>query len=194
MKLFFFITLISSCTTYQAQYSNPEEVEILDDKWNETDARKTAEILINAVIQKPWIYEFKGRYNKKPVVVVDHIENRTSEHIDSKAFEGYITDELINSGKIRFINGEKREKILKEIQYQNNSGMVSKQTAGRIGHQIGANFMMSGSISSQVHQRDGDKTVTYQTHLILTNLETTEIIWSQKHLIKKRFQRSGLGW
>ena len=188
------LAIATSCTTFSGQYSDPNEVEILDDRWNETDARKTAEVLIHAVTTKPWIHEFKGKYGQKPIVIVDHIENRTEEHIDTKALEGHITDELINSGRIRFVDGERRDKILKEIQYQNNSGMVAKSSATKMGRQIGADFMMSGKLSSQVHQQGGEKTVSYQTHLTLTNLETAELVWSQKHVIKKRFDRSGFGW
>jgi PBP1b-binding outer membrane lipoprotein LpoB len=38
------------------------------------------------------------------------------------------------------------------------------------------------------------KTVTYQTNLTLTNIETGEYEWSTKYEIKKRFRRSGAGW
>jgi hypothetical protein len=46
-----------------------------------------------------------------------------------------------------------------------------------------------------VHSQDkgGLKTVTYQTALNFTDLETTEVVWSGKELIKKRFKRSGAG-
>ena len=54
--------------------------------------------------------------------------------------------------------------------------------------------MLSGGISSSVHSQKGTKTVTYQTALTLTNLETSEIVWSGKKLIKKRFERSSFGW
>ena len=55
----------------------------------------------------------------------------SGEHIDTKALSEYITDELINSGKVRFVDAANREKILNEIQYQNESGMVSEKTAKR---------------------------------------------------------------
>ena len=87
---------------------------------------------------------------------------------------------------MRFLNNQQRDKILAEIKYQ-NSGMVESKSRKKAGRQIGADFMLSGAISSSVHTRDGLKTVTYQTALTLTNLETSEIAWSGKKLIKKRF-------
>lgn len=188
------VLALSSCTSFQGEYADPNAVEIVDDKWNETDARKTSEILIKSMLEKPWLAEFmKEHKNEKPFLLVDDVENRTDEHIDTKAMMEAIRDEVINSGKIRFIEGQQRDKILKEIKYQSESGMVAQEKAKKKGKQIGSDFLLHGAISSQVHTQKGLKTITYQPILQLTNLETAEIVWSQKYDIKKRFNRSSAG-
>ena len=53
--------------------------------------------------------------------------------------------------------------------------------------------MMTGAISSSVHSQDSLKTVTYQVNLQLIDLETAEIVWSDRKMIKKRFNRSRFG-
>lgn len=188
----------TACTTgsgFKGEYSDPSEKEIVDDHWNESDARKTSEVLITAMVKKSWLKRFKKSHRgKRPIVIVDGIENRTDEHIDVTALMEAMRDELINSGTIRFVNAKKREKILDEINYQQKSGMVARNQQKSKGKQIGADFFLSGAISSQVHKQGGLKTVTYQTNLILTNLETSEIVWSQKYHIKKRFNRSSSKW
>ncbi|SMF82592.1 penicillin-binding protein activator LpoB [Pseudobacteriovorax antillogorgiicola] len=184
---------VSCAPSFEGAYSDPAKAEIVDDKWNETDARKTAQTIIASVVSKPWIVEHKTKTRQKPVVIVDMVENRTDEHIDTKALTEFIRDELINSGKVRFLNNQRRDAILKEIKYQ-NSGMVAKDSQKKAGRQIGADFLLGGAISSQVASQGGLKTVTYQTALTLTNLETSEIVWSGKELIKKRFKRAGAGW
>ena len=192
----FFVSLfacgaLSCAPSFEGSYSDPVKAEIVDDRWNETDARKTAEHLVKSSVSKPWLTEFRIRAKgKKPVVIVDEVENRTDEHIDTKALTEFIRDELINSGKIRFLNESRRKKILEEIKYQ-NSGAVAENSRKKAGRQIGADFMLGGAISSSVHTQGGLKTVTYQTNLTLTNLETSEIEWSEKKRIKKRFKRSG---
>ena len=185
----------TSCTTsMQGSYSDPMKAEIVDDRWNETDARTTAEKLINSMISKPWLGNFKAANSgTKPVVVISDMENRTDEHIDTEALGEAIRNAVINSNKVRFVDAKGRSNILKEIQYQTESGMVSASSAKQRGKQIGADFMVTGAISSQVHQQGGLKTVTYQTVLQLTSFETAEIVWSEKHNIKKRFNRSSLG-
>ena len=179
---------------FQGEYSDPEKAEIVDDKWNETDARKTAEVMITSCLGRPWLEEFKKSHKgAKPVVLVQDVENRSDEHIDTKALTEFIQTELINSGKVRFVEKDRRKAILDEIAYQ-NSGTTNAKTKKSSGKQIGADFMLSGAISSQVHTQGGEKTVSYQTQLNLTNFETAEIEFTEKHIIKKTFKRSGSSW
>lgn len=185
----------TACTkSFEGEYADPAKAEIVDDKWNETDARKTAEHMIKGLLEKPWltVYE-KTHSGAKPVVIVDDVENRTDEHLDVKQLTDYIQDELINSGKVRFVNKAQRQKLLDEIKYQ-QSGNVDGKSAKKGGRQVGADYVLSGNVTSSVHQMDGVKTVTYQTNLTLTNIETFELEWSTKYEIKKRFRRSGAGW
>jgi uncharacterized protein (TIGR02722 family) len=186
---------LGACTpSFEGEYSDPAKTEIVDDKWNETDARKTAEHMIKGVLSKAWLDNFKKAHGgERPVVIVDDVENRTDEHLDVKQLTDYIQNELLNSGAVRFVNKAQRAKLLEEIKYQ-QSGQVAKDSAKKGGRQVGADYILSGNISSQVHTMDGKKTVTYQTALTLTNIETFEFEWSDKYEIKKTFRRSGAGW
>lgn len=191
------MTLLNvQCTKdLEGEYADPDKVEIVDDRWNETDARKTAQAQIKAMLEKPWLAEFeKANPSKRPIVIVDEVENRTDEHIDVKALTEYVQDELLNSGKVRFLDKGARQKILDEIKYQQESGAVAKDKAMAKGKQYGAQYMLAGALSSSVHSEGKLKTVTYQTLLTLTNLETAEIEWSDKYLIKKRFNRGRGKW
>lgn len=186
----------AGCTpAFEGEYADPNKAEIVDDKWNETDARKTADTMIERALSKPWMADFMGSHKgNKPVVIVDDMKNRTDEHIDTKALTDNVQNALINSGKVKFVAAELRAKVLKEMEYQNDSGNVREGTRKRKGQQTGADFFLSGNISAYVATQGGLKTVTYQTVMQLVDLETTEIVWSDKYDIKKRFKRSGAGW
>jgi uncharacterized protein (TIGR02722 family) len=186
---------VSGCTPgFEGEYSDPAKTEILDDKWNDSDARKTAQTLVESALGQPWITEYqKANKGERPVVIVDDIENRTDEHIDTKALTEAVQNALVASRKVRFVNAESRQKILNEIKYQ-QSGVVDSKSAKNTGKQIGADFMMGGAISSIVSAQDKVKSVTYQTKLQMTDIETTEIVWNEIHPIKKTFRRSGASW
>lgn len=189
------VALGASCTPeFEGQYADPDAQVIVDDKWNETDAHQTAISMINHMVGSAWLRDWKAANGgKKPTVVVMDVENRTDEHLDVKALTEYISNELINSGRVSFVNKQDRQKLLEELQYQ-QSGQVSRETAKSTGRQIGADFVLGGGISSKVATQGGRKRVTYQTNLTLTNIETFQIAWSNLKEISKEFKRSGAGW
>ena len=120
-----FIGLYSGCSSFVATYEDPKTVEIIDTRWNETDERKTAEVLIASLLKSGgWADDFKATHKKKPALIVDEIENQTSEHINVKLIGRLVRNSLLKSGKVVFVNKQGREKILNEIRYQKNSGNV----------------------------------------------------------------------
>lgn len=180
------------CTTFKGEYADPKSVEIVDESWNETDGRVVAEKVVQNMLAQPWLGRYQAKTKQRPIVVVGDVENRTDEHIDTQALVSYIADELINSGSVRFVDGEAREQILKEMRHQTESGEVAKSAAKQRGQQIGADFLLVGFVSSTAQVQKKLKLVTYQIQFRLTDLTTSEIIWSNKELIKKRFRRGTL--
>jgi len=184
---------VSACQTTQGNYADPNKVEIVDDKWNDSDARLSGEEMIRSALAKRWLVEFgRESQGKRPFVLVDDFENRTSEQIDTKAIFEAVRNELINSGKVRFLDGAQRQKILEEYKYQ-QSGVVKQGTAKGPGKQQSADFFLVGSLSSIVSEADGYKTVTYQVEMRLTNIESSEIVWTEVKKIKKQFRKSRFG-
>ena len=182
------VLMAQGCATTGGVYRDASEEQILGDKWNNTDGNKTAKAMIDSLLKEAWLTDFMRRKGRKPVVLVGSVQNRSDEHIDTKALTDAIRSRLINSRKVRFVNAAARERILQEIQYQ-NSGEVSKATAKKRGRQIGADFMLDGSVSNITSSEGDYKTVVYQTDLNLTNFETSEIEWNGFHKIKKAFKR-----
>ena len=53
------ILMLTNCSpSFEGEYSDPNSVEIVDDRWNDADARKTSEILIGSMLKKPWLRNF----------------------------------------------------------------------------------------------------------------------------------------
>lgn len=215
--------MILSCSSFQGAYVDPDAPsEMLDDRWNEDDAKITGNKLIYQMLydnwkavsknvntkkyERSWLKKYMYKVAKKkkksrklldgPVILFKDIENRTSEHIPVKALNEAIQYELVNSGKVRFSNfkDHSEKQIVNQLKKQNESGMFAPKTIKKIGRLVGADYLLTGVISSQVHERSGAKTVSYQTTLTLTDIETGLIAWNGKVNIKKRFNRSSLGW
>jgi hypothetical protein len=72
--------------------------------------------------------------------------------------------------------------------------MVNANTKKKTGNFAGADFMLAGSIASQVHTNGGTKRTSYFVQMKLINIETSEIQWTEKHEISKEFRRSSGDW
>lgn len=59
------------------------------------------------------------------------------------------------------------------------------ETAKKWGRELGADFMLQGTINSIVDTYKKNKVVSYQINLELTDLETSEIVWMGDKKIKK---------
>jgi uncharacterized protein (TIGR02722 family) len=160
------------------------EVTDLSGRWNDTDSRLVAEEMISDVIARPWLTDFMTSKGKKPVVIVGKIRNKSSEHIPVETFTKDMERELINSGKVTFVaSKEEREQIREERKDQQD--FASPETFKEFYKEIGADYLLSGVISSIEDAVDGEKVVFYQIDLQMIDIETNTKAWLGNKKIKK---------
>ena len=165
----------------------------LSGRWNDTDARLTAEAMISDVLSRPWLRQFLLANARVPVVVVGDVRNLSSEHIDTTPFISDIERELINSGEVRFVAGDEvRTQIRAERLDQQTQ--AREDTIARLGAEIGADYLLRGLISSTVDAVDGLRAVAYKITLELISIETNEKVWIGDKEIKKLIEQSNLRW
>ena len=153
-------------------------------KWNDVDSRLTAEALIEQILGDLWLNQFQKEYQKKPVIIVGFVKNKSHEHIEAETFMKDIERSFIKSQKIRLVQGgDKREAIRGERADQQTNSSVS--TMKQFGLEVGADFMIQGDINTIVDVYKRKKVVYYQVNLELTHLQTNEIVWIGEKKIKK---------
>jgi uncharacterized protein (TIGR02722 family) len=156
----------------------------LSGRWNDTDSRVTAEAMIEQMFGNAWSVAFEQQHRKKPVIVVGLINNKSHEHISTETFIKDLEKAIVGNGSIRLVQaGEKREELRRERAGQQE--FASPETAKKWGRELGADFMLQGTVNSIVDSYKKDQTVMYQIDLELSNIETTEIVWMGDHKIKK---------
>jgi len=129
---------------------------------------------------------------KAPVVIVGTVRNRSDEHINTRTFVKNLERELINSGEVDFVaaSGE-REEIRAER--QNQAAYSSEETAKEEGQEIGADFMLYGSINTITDRIEGKQVKYYQVNLELSHIETNRKVWIGEKKIKKVVKKSRVG-
>jgi uncharacterized protein (TIGR02722 family) len=190
LPLFCLMLGISACGPKLVQERVDPDLDItFNTRWNDIDSHEAAWTMIESCLHSHWLDRFMAlNDNHRPIVIVDQIENRTDEHIDTEALTNEIRTALIQSGDVRFLDAKARDSLLKEYHYQ-ASGVVRPDLAKGPGQQLSSDFIMTGELSSISSELDKNKLVTYQIDLRMTNLLTSEIEWADVYRIKKVYER-----
>jgi len=174
---------------------SPEEEVIYDEGYHFSDKKKIVNAMVDSLLTKSPLASAQDR----PVVVVYGIANRTSEHISTSAITDDIRQALLQSGKVRFVNETQRENIEKEVGYQ-YGGSVDPRTAVLIASQVGAKYMLTGTLRSiekkEPRQARLKKKVLmyYSLNLELTDIETSLIEWADSAEVIREAAKPFIGW
>lgn len=181
-------TTVFSCSRKVTRVDIDEQID-LSGKWNDIDSKLTSEKLTNQMTSEQWLADFlQANGGNKPVMIVGFVKNKSHEHIESETFIKDIERNLILKQKVRVVQGgEKREQLRLERADQQDNSSVS--TMKKWGLEVGADFMLQGSINSIVDQINKKRVVLYQINLELTNIQTNEIVWVGEEKIKKFIKR-----
>lgn len=166
-----------------------DTVTDLSGNWNDTDSRLVAQEMIVDCLNSPWITQHVTSKNKKPVIIVGSIRNKSSEHIAVKTFVNDIERAFINSGQVTVVaSAVDRQELRSEKEDQKI--FASPETVKEMGRELGADYMMTGEINTIIDQEGGKKVIFYQVDLTLTNIETNVKVWLGQKKIKKFITRS----
>lgn len=185
-------TCVFACST-SVKRVETNLVKDVSGSWNDTDAQMVAQEMITDCLQAGWYNKFVSKKAKEPVVIVGTVSNKTNEHINTGVFVEEIQRALINSGKVEFVaSSEERGEVRTERLDQDE--FASEETRKAFGKEVGADFMLSGVLSSVIDREGSRAVVFYQTNMKLINMETNQIVWNGQKQIKKYVKRSKVSW
>lgn len=182
-------TFLAGCSS--VEYGDATAQETVNTDFGSTDLQGIAGKMVDDLLVFPPIVQVTSQ--RRPVVFVDRIKNKTTEHIDLESVTDSIQSKLINTGKFRFVDMTAIEQVREQLDYQQDSGMVSEQTAVNVGKQIGAEYMLYGNMSSIVKKEGNTKDVYYKFTLKLVHLESGILEWSSEKEIRKTRDKRWLG-
>ncbi len=196
MKKWMFVLLACTLAFGCAPSVKRVETNLIKDVsggWNDTDAQMVAAEMIDDCLNAGWYNKTLLKLGKEPVVIVGTVTNNSMEHINTDVFVEEMQRALINSGKVEFVaskeeRGEVRAERLEQDEF------ASEETRKAFGKEIGADFMLSGTLNSVVDQAGKNALVFYQVNMKLINLETNQIVWNGQKQIKKYVKRSKVSW
>lgn len=173
------------------RYQADKQID-LSGRWNDTDSRLVAEEMIKDCLMRPWRDRFFAKSKREPVVIVDTVLNKSSEHINSQVFTKDLEKSLINSGEIKFVASREERKEVRTERDEQQTGLTAKETIKQKGFETGADFVLQGSINSVKDELKGRYVILYQVNLELIDLTSNEKVWLGQKEIKKFVKKGKL--
>jgi len=169
------VLVLSSCATTVKRVESGTQSD-LSGYWNAKDVQIVCEALINDCLSSARVAQEIRTRSKKPVVIVGRFRNESSEQIDTRIISTIMENVIFNSGALDFVaGGDTRADLRAERQEQQSN--ASEETTAALGREIGADFMLTGTVRTIV-DREGNKSVrTYFVSAELTNIETNARMW-----------------
>jgi uncharacterized protein (TIGR02722 family) len=181
------ISLFTGCgPSSSVKRVSPEKQTDLSGRWNDTDAQRVAEDMVKDVLNAAWLSQHKDSHEGSPTVIVGPIRNKTMQHIDEEIFIKELERKLVNSGKVQFVAAEDERKAIR-AERQDQQTHSTMETAARMAQETGADYMMIGTISSEVQENlEGDKmTMFYVVNLELIDMTKNTKEWIGTKEVKK---------
>ena len=167
-----------------------DTVTDLSGNWNDTDSRLVAEEMIQDVLSRSWLTNYRRAEGKSPTVIVGTVRNLSHEHINTNTFIADMERELINSGSVEFVaSAAERNEVRGEVKDQDLN--ASEETRKALGQEVGADYMLKGSINTIVDAISGEQARFYQVDLTLIELGTNRKVWVGQKKIKKTIEKGG---
>ncbi|WP_116963739.1 penicillin-binding protein activator LpoB [Fastidiosibacter lacustris] len=187
------VSLLAGCASSgNVSYVDPQGVDTTSINFNSTDLQTTTQKMVGGMLSSPAIARITA--GAQPVVFFSTIKNETAEHINTGMLANTVSTEIINSGKFQFTDMSQVKEMKEQMDYQAGSGMVDQATAIKMGQQIGAQYMIYGSIADMQSMNSNQQSLFFLITLKMIDLKTGIIVWQDQKQIRKTQKRSTFGW
>ena len=182
------LSLGGCATGPQVTRTESDTVVDLSGLWNDTDSQMVSAEMIDDSLNRVWIDDWRGATGQKPTVIVGAVRNRSSEHINTRTFTKDLERAaFVNSGRVRRRCGRAPNAKALRAERLDQLRNATIESAKSMGKEIGADFMLLGSVSRRSSTPLAGRSVRfYQVKLELIDLEIeSRRSWIGQKKIKK---------
>jgi uncharacterized protein (TIGR02722 family) len=184
---------LGGCTNKSVvRYGDATAVETTNINFGSTDLQKIAGKMTDSLLLSPVVGTLTA--NTRPILFVESIKNKTSEHIDTESITDSISTKLLRSGKFRFVDMARVAAVREQLEFQQNSGMVDDSKAIAFGQQVGAQYMLYGNLASIVKSNKDKSDIYYKFTLRLMDLQSGLVEWADETEIRKTKDKKFISW
>jgi len=181
--------LLAACGSTKVDRVEVDKTIDLSGRWNDSDSRLVSEEMVRDIMDRPWLGNHRSQNQGKiPSVIVGTVRNRSDEHINTQTFVKNLERALVNSGEVDLV-ADSGERMEIRAERQDQAGHSSEDTAKEEGQEIGADYMLQGSINTISDRLEGKEVKYYQVNLELIQIQTHRKVWLGEKKIKKLVEK-----
>ncbi len=181
--------LMTGCATTKVDRVEVDKTIDLSGRWNDSDSRLVSEEMVRDVLERPWLSDHRvANQGAAPSVIVGTVRNRSDEHINTQTFVKDLERALVNSGRVDLV-ASSQERMEIRAERKDQAGHSSEETAKEEGQEIGADFMLQGSINTISDRIEGKEVKYFQVNLELIHIQSHKKVWLGEKKIKKMVEK-----
>lgn len=188
--------LLVGCTS-AVKRTDPTDPTVQTFRLGQADINELVKSMVDSMLSSGSVARITSPDNRPTIVVIPFrldTATITDTRINTVAIGTLVREQILNSGLFRFVDATRRGDIAAELDYQLNSGMVDPAEAAEKAKQLGADFILEGSISGFDSRTDKTRQVGYVVSMTLQNIQTAEIVWQNTDQIAKTQTKGLFGW
>lgn len=189
---------LQGCASFKAERlstaEGDEKAMEITDEWLLTDTQNTVGEIMKKMDNNRGFRNYLNELGHRPKLFIAEVQNETSEaYFPIDDMNDELLTQMSETGEFRLIDAAARDRILKEIQYQ-NEGMVKQSDIQKIGKQTGAELLIFGAVRMNPKTFKGKTIKEYTVNLRFTDITSGEEVARMRTTVSKYSKRSGLGW
>jgi penicillin-binding protein activator len=175
--------MLSGCAT-EVKRIGVEEVKDLSGNWNDTDSRLVSEEMIRDSMSAGWLNRNPKKNGDVPTVIVGEVRNLSHEHINTRTFIADLERAFVNSGRVDVVASKTERAGIREERADMDLH-ASEKTRKAAGNEVGADYMLIGTINTIIDAEGGQQIRFYQIDLTLVSTKDNRKVWTGQKKLKK---------
>ena len=174
---------VTGCATAPRVYESELDRAPMTSRIEPQDIRRTVEKMAESLISDAGVLEATG--GKRPVLDIEPMKNRSQMILDMKSITDSVRTRLIRSRLFRFVDRSTAGADITIMDEQAQLGLTDRRKAIRPGQQSAAEMYLTGSLTDMVTHAGRATDHYYKFTMILKDLRTGEIVWTDEQEIRK---------
>ena len=185
--------VFAGCSTYERPLVYESELDRAprSHRLEPQDIRRTVEKMTESLIADEGVIEATG--GKRPVLDIMPMKNRsydTNVNLNMATITDSVRMRLIRSRLFRFVDRSTQGADITLMDEQAQLGLTDQRKAIKPGKQLAAQMYLTGTLYEMRNQVDDQTDRYYKFSMILKDISSGEIIWSDEQEIRKVANKS----